>query len=158
MIKMLKSKQLLISVMIIAIFLFIISFASLYTQRHISCGSTQTCTIPIPFLIPISASLGLFIGTLVYYLMVGRLTQKNTYLKKYHRIIGNLLEKEEKELLNIIKDKKEITQAKLTSITNMSRVKVFRTVKKLQQKNLIEKEEHGKKRIIKIKKELSDTS
>jgi len=154
---MIKSKQVLISVMIIAIFIFIISFASLYTQRHISCGSTQTCTIPIPFLIPISASLGLFIGTLVYYLMIGRLTRKNIDIRKYHKIINSLLEKEEKKILDIIKDKREITQAKLASLTDMSRVKIFRNIKRLQQKNLIDKEKQGKKIIIKIKKELSDT-
>jgi hypothetical protein len=153
---MIKSKQLLMSVMIIAIFIFIVSFASLYTQRHISCGSTQTCTIPIPFLIPISASLGLFIGTLVYYLMVGRLKQKNTDIHKYHQIISKLLEKEERDVLKIIAKEKEISQAKVTSIVNMPRVKVFRIIKKLQEKNLVEKKEQGKKRIIKIKEELSD--
>lgn len=149
-------KQLLIPVMIIAIFIFVVSLSSLYTQRVISCGEAQTCTIPIPFLIPITASIGLFIGTLVYYLMVGRSTKKEIDINKYNKIINRLFNNEEIDILKIIAREKEISQAKIAPLTGMPRLKVFRMIEKLKEKGLIEKQEKGKIRIIKIKEDITD--
>ena len=149
-------KPILIPLMIIAIFVFIVSFASLYTQRQISCGAAQTCTIPIPFLIPITASMGLFIGTLVYYLMAGKLTKKETNISNYSKIIDKLLNKEENDILRIIAKEKKISQAKITSMTGIPRLKIFRIIEKLKEKGLIEKQEEGKIRIIKIKEDMND--
>ena len=144
-------KQLFIVVMVVAIFVFAVSLVSLYTQRVIACGEAQTCTIPIPFLIPIVASAGLFIGTLVYYLMAGRIVKKDINLGKCSNLIEKLFSQEEKAILKIFTNHKELSQAKIATLTGMPRLKVFRTVEKLKEKGLIEKQEQGKARIIKLK-------
>ena len=151
-----QNKQLLITVMIIAIFIFIVSFAALYTQRQISCGAAQTCTIPIPFLIPITSSIGLFIGTLVYYLMRGKLLKKESDIGCCNLLLKKVLTKEALDILSIIAREKEISQAKISSLTGIPRLKIFRTIEKLKDKNLIEKQEKGKIRLIKLKEDTAE--
>jgi len=147
-------KPYLIAMMVISLFIFIVSLSSLYAQRVISCGAFQTCTIPIPFLIPITASIGLFIGTFVYYLMVKQLRKKETNLGKCSKLIYNIFSEDEKNILKEIAQQKSITQAKISSITGLPRLKVFRIIEKLKKKGFIEKQEKGKARIIKIKDEI----
>ena len=149
-------KQIMIPIMVIAVFVFIVSFASLYTERQISCGAAQTCTIPIPFLIPITASMGVFVGTLVYYLMAAKIIKKNTNIDQFHKIIEKLLTKEEVDILKIIAEHDKISQAKITSLTGITRLKVFRILKKIKEKGLIEKQHNGKIRIIKIKDDIKN--
>ena len=151
-----EHKNLLIVIMVIAIFVFIVSLASLYTQRVIACGETATCTIPLPFLIPITASMGLFVGTLVFYLMESQIKKKDIKLTKSSNIIARLFNEEEKRILKLIAENNELTQAKITSLAEMPRLKVFRIIEKLKDKDMIEKKEKGKLRIIKIKEDIKD--
>ena len=152
-IKISEHKNLLIIIMVIAVFIFIVSLASLYTQREISCGRATTCTIPLPFLIPITASIGLFVGTLVYYLMSSQIKKKDIRLTESSNVLARLFNEEEKKILKIIAENDELTQAKITSLAEMPRLKIFRIIEKLKDKGMIEKKEKGKLRIIKIKDE-----
>lgn len=154
--KLHKHKNLLIVIMVIAIFVFIVSLASLYTQREISCGRANTCTIPLPFLIPITASIGLLVGTFVFYLMESKIEKKDIRLTESSNVIVRLLSPDERNLIKILAGKNELTQAKLTSLSGMSRLKVFRTIEKLKEKELIEKKKKGKLRVIKIKENIKE--
>ncbi len=149
-----NKKAVLIIAMVLASFVLIVSLASLYTERVVSCGIADTCTIPLPFLIPIIASVSLFVGSLTGYYMIGRLSKKDVNLKESTELIKHLLTKEEFEILNLIVEKKEISQARIVQKTNIPRLKVFRIIEKLKDKGIIEKEEtDGKMRKIKIKPE-----
>jgi len=151
-----EHKNLLIIIMVIAIFIFIVSLASLYTQREISCGRATTCTIPLPFLIPITASMGLLVGTFVFYLMESKIEKKDIRINESSNVISRLLSSEERNLIKILAREKELTQARLTFLSKMPRLKVFRTVEKLKEKGLIEKKEKGKLRIIKMKEDIKN--
>jgi len=142
--------------MVIAIFIFIVSLASLYTQREISCGRATTCTIPLPFLIPITASMGLLVGTFVFYLMESKIEKKDIRINESSNVISRLLSSEERNLIKILARENELTQARLTFLSKMPRLKVFRTVEKLKEKGLIEKKEKGKLRIIKMKEDIKN--
>jgi uncharacterized membrane protein len=98
--------------------------------------------------------MGLFIGTLVYFLMAGKLIKKDTSITKHISIIEKFFTREEKEILKILAKNNNVTQAKITSQTNLPRLKVFRIIEKLKNKNLVEKQEQGKIRIIKIKEDI----
>ncbi len=150
-IKISEHKNMLLVIMIIAVFIFIVSLASLYTQREISCGRATTCTIPLPFLIPITASMGLFVGTFVFYFMESKIEKQDVKISESSDVISRLLSADERKLINILAENNELTQSKLTSLSKMPRLKVFRTIEKLKQKDLIEKKEKGKLRIIKLK-------
>jgi len=151
------SRKLLIIAMVIGFFVLIVSLASLYTQRVVSCGMAQSCTIPLPFLIPIIASVSLFVGSLMGYLMVEKLSKKDDNFKKSSEFIEKLFDKDEYKILKLIASNDEISQAKLVQETGLPRLKVFRIIEKLKYKRIISKEEKdGKLRIIKMSDELRE--
>ncbi len=151
-----KSRRtLFVVIMIIAGFVLIVSLASLYTERVVSCGLTQTCTIPLPFLIPIIASVSLFVGSLMGYFMVEKLSKKEYNIKEYSDFMETLFNKEEYKILKLIAKNEIISQAKITQTTGIPRLKIFRIIEKLKQKGIIEKQEKGGKlRIIKINEKI----
>ncbi len=152
-----KSRKLLIVVMIMAVFVLIVSLASLYTQRVVSCGEAQTCTIPLPFLIPIIASVSLFVGSLMSYLMIEKLSKKDYSFSKASGFIEKLFNKEEYEILKLVAKNNEISQAKIVQSTGLSRLRVFRIIEKLKYKGIISKEEKdGKLRVIKMSDDLKE--
>ena len=77
--------------------------------------------------------------------------KKDIKLTKSSNIIARLFNEEEKRILKIIAENNELTQAKITSLAEMPRLKVFRIIEKLKDKDMIEKKGKGKIRIIKIK-------
>jgi len=152
-----KSRKLLVVVMIIAGFVLIVSLASLYTQRVVSCGEAQTCTIPLPFLIPIIASVSLFVGSLMSYFMIEKLSKKDYSYEKSSEFIEKLLSSDEYKILKLVAKNNEISQAKIVQTTQMPRLRVFRIIEKLKEKGIIQKEEKGGKlRMIKIDDELKE--
>ena len=82
------NKQMSIAVMLITGFIFAVSFGTLYVQTNIVEGTVCSCTLPIPLLIPTFSSLGVFVGSLVYYLMFARIkeTEKKStqYSEEFH--------------------------------------------------------------------------
>ncbi|MEM5813028.1 MAG: hypothetical protein QXU71_01555, partial [Candidatus Aenigmatarchaeota archaeon] len=61
-----KTKFLLLAI-VISIFVFLVSFGTLYAQTHIIEGTACSCTLPIPLLIPTFSSFGVIVGAIVYY-------------------------------------------------------------------------------------------
>lgn len=149
-------KNLLIVVMILVGFIFIVSVACLYTQEAIACGAAASCTIPIPLLIPGIASLGLIIGVITYYFMASQFEKKDKNILEYSELLEKILTKDEGEVLKFIAKHQKTTQAKISSSLNLSRLKVFRIIEKLKQKNIIKKQEDGKSRIIELHKEIKN--
>jgi len=146
-----SKKTLLIIIMIIAGFVLIVSLASLYTQRVVSCGEAQTCTIPLPFLIPIIASVSLFVGSLMGYFMVSSISKRNESFQKCSGFVEKLFNKEEYEILKLVAKNGEVSQAKIVQTTGFPRLRVFRIIEKLKERGLLQKEEKdGKLRIIRI--------
>ena len=145
-----RTKYLMISMMIIAIFVLVVSIASLYTEKMITCGRAQACLIPISFLIPIVGSIGLFIGTLVYYLMSGKIERKTINLEDCSKIVEKLLSDEERKVLKILASYDKISQARIAKMIGLSRLKVFRIVERLKEKGILEKENEGKARIVRL--------
>lgn len=65
------------------------------------------------------------------------------------------LNKEEKEIIKYLVEKKgETTQAEISRLPGLNRVKAYRSVQKMQQKKLIEVVSHGKVRKIKLRKDI----
>jgi uncharacterized membrane protein len=149
-----SKKTILIIAMVLAAFVLIVSLASLYTERVVSCGIADTCTIPLPFLIPIIASVSLFVGSLTGYFMVERLSKKDVNIKESTELIKKILSKEEFEILKLVAEKQEISQAGIVQKTSIPRLRVFRTIEKLRDRGIVEKEEKdGKMRTIRIREE-----
>ncbi|MEM5871319.1 MAG: hypothetical protein QW051_00435 [Candidatus Aenigmatarchaeota archaeon] len=147
------AQKILIIVILLAGFIFGVSFSTLYAQTHIYEGTACSCTLPIPLLIPTFSSLGIFVGAVVYYLMFPKFEVDKEKYKANMKVLLDILPSEEKEVFTIlIENNGEITQSKISA--KMGRVKAFRIIEKLKSRGLVEKESKGKTNIIKLKEQI----
>lgn len=132
-----------IVVMLITAFIFLVSFSTLYAQTHIVEGTACACTLPIPLLIPTFSSLGLLIGSFVYYAMFPKIIQTKKQMAEDTRIVLDMLQSDEKNIINkLIENKGEMTQSKLSK--QFGKVKTFRVLESLKKRGIILKENYGK--------------
>lgn len=142
-------KKLIILVIILTGFIFGVSFSTLYAQTHIIEGTACSCTLPIPLLIPMFSSLGIFVGSIVYYLMFPRFEEVKEKSLEVEKILLDLLNPDERKIIEkIIQNKGKITQSKLSS--ELGKVRVFRIIESLKKRGIIEKEPYGKTNVIKL--------
>jgi len=144
-------KRIAILGLLISMFVFSVSFATIYAQIHIIEGTACYCTIPIPILIPTFASLGLVIG-LTTYLIVTRNPEVKT-MKKEDFL--KLFDQEERAVIEeILENGGSVTQSKISR--KIGKVKAFRILENLRRKGVIEKEKYGKTNRVMLKKEYLD--
>jgi len=144
------SKKVILGILILSVFVFIVSIISLYVQTEISYGNACGCAIPIPLFIPFIASVGLFIGTMIYYFLSPKFEKK----KIDKKFFLNFFEGEERKVFEIILNKKEANQTEIVKESNLSKVKVSRILKKFENRGLIEKLSIGKINKVRLKKEI----
>ncbi|MBL7170194.1 MAG: hypothetical protein ISS48_04195 [Candidatus Aenigmarchaeota archaeon] len=143
------NKKITIAIMLITGFIFAVSFATLYVQTHIVEGTVCSCTLPIPLLIPTFSSLGVFVGSLVYYLMFARIKETEKKSTQEARALLDMLQNDEREIIKkIVENKGEITQSKLSR--SLGKVKAFRTLEILRKRGIIVKEKYGKTNMIRL--------
>ncbi len=135
--------------MLITGFIFAVSISTLYAQTHIIEGTACSCTLPIPLLIPTFSSLGILIGSSVYYFMLPKLTEREKKLVEDTQIVIDMLQLDERNIIKkIIENKGEISQSKLSSL--FGKVKTFRVLETLRKRGIITKESYGKTNKIKL--------
>lgn len=145
-------RQLIILGAILSGFVFAVSFATLYAQTHIIEGTACSCTLPIPVLIPTFASLGIFVGLIVYYSLFPKAEEKHSEI--FERIL-DILEPNERDVIKLlISNKGEISQAKLSS--RFGKVKAFRLIERLKKRGIVEKESYGKTNKIRLSQRFSE--
>jgi len=144
-------KKVVLGVSILAMFIFIVSAASAYIQSLVAAGELCGCIIPVHMFVPLLSSAGVFVGTLVYYLMSGRVERKERGLKDNAEATLVFLQRGEREVLKRLIDAGgEVTQASLTASTDLGKVQVFRIVRRLRERGVIEKEPKGKTNTIRL--------
>ncbi len=143
------SRKIVFGILVLSVFVFVISVTSLYVQVTIESGDVCGCLIPLPFFIPFVGSTGLFIGTLVYYLFTPKLERSHS--KPDRELLLNLFGENEARVLKILTDSRgELSQARLTALTGISKVKLFRTLERMKARNLIEKRPNGKTNLVSL--------
>jgi len=142
-------KKIVLAMLVISIFVLIVALSSFYVQIQIETGNICGCVIPIYLFIPLLASIGLFIGTMFYYLLSPKFEKIN------EDVILNLFDSDEKIIVEtLIKNHGKATQAKITKLTGLSKVKVHRVLERLENKNVISKIKERKVNIITLNKDL----
>ena len=143
------NRKIAITVMVLTRFIFAVSFGTLYVQTHISEGTACSCTLPIPVLIPTFSSLGVFVGSLVYYLMFARIKESEKKLSEDAKVMLDMLPNDEKEMiLRLVGSNGEISQSRLSGI--FGKVRTFRTVESLKKRGIVVKEKYGKTNMVKL--------
>ena len=130
---------------ILAGFIFIVSFISHYVSDVIDQGMACTCIVPIPIMILLLSSLGVFVGSLSYYLLSSKFVKERKEYSKDINITLRFLNNDERKIVEtIINNKGEINQSELIKNTGINKVKVSRLLNKLIERNIITKKLVGK--------------
>ena len=136
---------------ILALFLFIVAFGVFYISDHIDHGATCNSPIPIPVIGILLASLGFFIGTIIYYILSTRFLDEKKQTEKNAELTLNFLPSDERKIVRLLINE-NLTQAKLAKATGLTRVKVHRVIKRLQDKGVIISDRSG----VSLKEELKE--
>ncbi|MBT3298270.1 hypothetical protein HN385_05055 [archaeon] len=143
--KLKKIKAIYLGISIILGFVFTVSFLTVYVSDAINRGNACGCFIPIPYMILILSSLGLFVGFFSFYLIVSKqIKEKKSFTKDINELL-NFLESDERVIINIlIKNKGKLNQSKFETESGLHRVKIHRIIEKLSLKRVIIKTKVGK--------------
>ncbi len=137
--------------LILTVFVLVVSVSSMYVQIQVESGNACGCVIPLYMFVPFLASLGLFIGVLVYYLISPKLEKPR--LDK-NIILGFLNKGESKVMSVIIENRGEIPQSRIVKLTGLPKVKVSRILEALSRRGIITKVPHKKINIIRMNDKL----
>ena len=102
-------------------------------------------------LIILSGVIGYILSTLIY----RQVTKTKKESQKLLEMLLLFLNKDEKEIINsLVQNKGAIGQADISRLPGMNRVKAFRSLQKMQEKNLIDITAHGKVRKVLLKENI----
>ncbi len=136
-----EQKKMIIGMTVISIFVLLVGISSFYVQTQIDTGNACGCIIPISLFIPFLASVGLLIGTLVYYFF----NPIKNGIKIKRSVFMKLFTRDEREVIGLILGSKgEVLQSRLVSGTGLGKVKVFRVLERLIERGVVRKEPYGR--------------
>jgi len=146
-----KYRDILLIVAIITGFVFIVSLSVLYVENAIMRGDVCSCIIPVPIMIIILSSLGIFVGSFTSYYLINKFSkERKAYIQNIDHALDFLDPDERKIVSYLIKEKGRALQSKISRNTKLSRVKISRTIKNLANKGIITKESKGKTNLIEL--------
>jgi uncharacterized membrane protein len=147
-------KKSIIAIILLSGFIFAVSFSTLYAQTNISQGTACSCTLPIPLLIPTLSSLGLLMGSVVYYFMFPKVEESKEKQVQMVFSLVEMLNPNEKDIVRkLLENRGQILQSRLSQL--FGKVKTFRILENLKKRGIIEKEPYGKTNIIKLSQKFS---
>ena len=148
-------RPLILIFVIITFFIFVISFTTFYTTENFSsvCG----CKLPIWVIIVSISSLGLFVGSLTYYLLSKNYMSEKKRIEKDFLKILNILDENDKKVIEALIEKKgEASQSYLGKALGLNKVKISRIISKMENKEIIKKEKKGMTNKVILNEELKE--
>jgi len=140
---------------IIAGFAAVLFFSVTYLNEKVLCDLDCRIQNEVSLILVLLSFSGMFIGSLTYYFISEKYEKKITKMHKDISLTLKFLEGEEKSIVNsILSNKGKITQSEIAKNTGLSRVKIFRILKKLEEKGVITKKPLGMTNVIELEEEL----
>lgn len=150
-----KFFQLWLIIGIITGFLAVLFFTITYLNERVLCDIDCRLKNEVSIVLSMLSLFGVFIGSLTYYFISEKYEKKIVKIHKDITLTLRFLDGEEKSIVNSIIEKKgKIKQSDIAKNTGLSRVKISRSLKRLEQKNIITKIPNGMTNIIEIEEEL----
>ncbi|MFP4403391.1 MAG: helix-turn-helix transcriptional regulator [Nanoarchaeota archaeon] len=129
---------------ILMAFIFLVSFISYYIKENILIEDGCGCSVSMPLIIISLSTLGVFVGSITFFFLNKLMIKEKKEIKQNIMKTLDFFDKDEKKILiEIIKNKGNISQSLLVKNSNLDKVKVFRILSKLEEKNFIKKEKNG---------------
>lgn len=105
----------------------------------------------------VTSLLGIVVGAGVYYLLKEEVAQKTTAVANSATLLMRFLSQEEREIIQLISEKEGMTtQAEISKLPGMTRLKAHRLVGKMEKKGLIFVEKYGKVNMLRLVGDLKD--
>ncbi len=135
-----SKNKLLISAGLIGLLGVLVTVFSIYHTQHLGKAYFQ-----YPLFLYGTTILSLAVGGFIVYLFEEKINKLQ--LSKLLAILPN----DERKVLKILFDRKEIEQKRLTTLAELSTVKISRVISTLEQREIIEKKKHGYTNLIVLK-------
>lgn len=152
-----KFIQLWLIIGIMAGFTAVIFFVITYLNNAVLCNLDCRIRNEVTISLILSSLFGVFIGSLTYYFISEKYERK---IGRIHKDVGatfRFLDREQKLIIeSIIKYKGLITQSNIVKNTGLSRVKISRCLKQLEEKNIICKSKEGMTNKVILSKDLKE--
>jgi len=150
-----KFFQLWLIIGIIAGFAAVLFFSITYLNEKVLCDMDCRIQNEVSIVLILVSLFGMFIGSLTYYFISEKYEKKITKIHKNASLTLKFLNGEEKSIMNsILNHQGKITQSEIVKDTGLSRVKIFRSLKKLEEKDIIQKKPNGMTNSIELEEEL----
>ncbi len=150
-----KFIQMWLIIAIIVGFIFIIFFTNNYLKENVLCDLHCNSHKSVTLAITLAALAGVFVGSLTYYLMSEKYGKQVNKFQRDIKATIKFLEQDHQLIINaLIKNSGKLTQSELTKQTKLSRVKISRGVKQLEEKQIITKSKAGMTNQIELQKDL----
>ncbi len=151
------AKSLFLALSIILGFIFMVSFSILYVSDAIKNNDACGCVIPIPYMILILSSLGMFVGSISFYFLISKHLKEKKEITESIGFTLNFLSMDERLIIKeLIKNNGFLNQSNFEKGTGLHKVKVHRTIEKLESKGIVLKTNNGKINKIELCNELKE--
>ena len=150
-------REVLLALSVVLGFIFIVSFSTLYVSDAIRNNNACGCVIPIPYMILLLSSLGLFVGSVSFYILTSKYLKEKQEITKGMDITLSFLDGGERRIVDtLIKQKQGLKQSRLAKLTGMHKVKVHRLLRRLESKGIIIKSSKDRSKLIELRPELRE--
>ena len=136
----------------------VLFFSITYLNQKVLCDVNCRIQNEVSIVLVLLSLFGMFIGSLTYYFISEKYEKKITKIHKDANLTLRFLEGEEKCIVKaIIERKGKTTQAEIFKDTGLSRVKITRYLRKLEDRKIIVKSPNGMTNTIELEEELKST-
>lgn len=150
-----KFFQLWLIIGIIAGFAAVLFFSITYLNEKVLCDIDCRIQNEVSIVLVLMSLFGMFIGSLTYYFISEKYEKKIVKMQRNATFTLKFLDGEEKSVMNsILNYNGKTTQSEIARNTGLSRVKIFRSLKKLEEKDIIRKKPCGMTNVIELDEEL----
>ena len=150
-----KFFQLWLIIGIIAGFLVVLFFTITYLNNNVLCDVDCRIQNGVSLALISMSLFGMFVGSLTYYFISEKYEKQITKIQKDATLTLKFLDGEEKAIVKSILDHEgKTTQSEIARDIGLSRVKIFRSLKKLEEKGTIIKKPNGMTNSIELEEKL----
>src|SRR3989344_93368 len=142
-------KLILLTITVLSLFTFIST--SLIFSFHLNTENKLVSPLFTPFIkystqfIIILVSLSVFVGGLIFYLMLGKVQKTKDVIKTDVNILFKLLNKDERLVIErLVNSKGKILQSEISRIEGLNKLKSHRITSRLKERGIIKVEKYGK--------------
>jgi len=150
-----RVKRTLQVVLTIAAFMGFVAYALFYVWTVPGGGTMCPCTVPVSMILVAVALSGVFVGSLIYYIVSKSFFEVKEEMEHGAEKILEFLDVNTRKVVkNLVENEGKMLQSDITKQTDLSRVKVSRILKDLDSKGVVKKTDSGVSNRVTLDKEM----